>query len=114
RIQNALDSERRRLEQERTQAASDRQQTQGLMQDLQRRMDGLSGKGDAADLPIGLGLDGHDGGPLTDGGMRWIEPADARPDPKGGSSSLRLPAFPSSFGPASAEAVSDSTAQAVG
>lgn len=61
RIQNALDSERRRLEQERTQAASDRQQTQGLMQDLQRRLDGLSGKGDAADLPIGLGLDGHDG-----------------------------------------------------
>lgn len=120
RIQNALDSERRRLEQERTQAASDRQQTQGLMQELQRRLDGLSGKGDAADLPIGLGLDGHDGGPLTDGGMRWIEPADARPDPKGGSSSLRLPAFPSSFGPASpelsaaAEAVGDRTAQAVG
>ncbi|HBP0596750.1 TPA: TIGR03752 family integrating conjugative element protein [Pseudomonas aeruginosa] len=120
RIQNAFDSERRRLEQERTQAASDRQQTQGLMQDLQRRLDGLSGKGDVADLPIGLGLDGHDGGPLKDGGMRWIEPDDARPDPKGGSSSLRLPAFPSSFGPASpelsaaAEAVSDRTAQAVG
>ena len=119
RIQNALDSERRRLEQERTQAASDRQQTQGLMQELQRRLDGLSGKGDVADLPIGLGLDGHDGGPLKDGGMRWIEPDDARPDPKGGSSSPRLPAFPSSFGPASpelsavAEAVSDRTAQAV-
>src|SRR5690606_3927497 len=120
RIQNALDSERRRLEQERTQAASDRQQTQGLMQELQRRLDGLSGKGDVADLPIGLGLDGHDDGPLKDGGMRWIEPDDARPDPKNGSAGgLRLPAFPSSFGPASpgltaaAEAVSDRTAQAV-
>ena len=94
RIQNALDSERRRLKQERTQAASDRQQTQGLMQELQRR------------------LDGHDGGPLKDSGMRWIEPDDARPDPKGGSSSLRLPSLPASFGPASPEL--SAAAEAIG
>jgi integrating conjugative element protein (TIGR03752 family) len=55
RIQSALDGERGRLQQDREQVASDRQQTQGLLQDLQRRLDGLSGKGGQADLPVGLG-----------------------------------------------------------
>jgi hypothetical protein len=41
--------------------AGDRQQTQGLLQDLQRRLDGLSGKGGQADLPVGLGLEDGDG-----------------------------------------------------
>ena len=45
RIQSALDGERGRLQQDREQLAGDRQQTQGLLQDLQRRLDGLSGKG---------------------------------------------------------------------
>jgi integrating conjugative element protein (TIGR03752 family) len=44
RIQSALDGERGRLQQDREQAASDRQQTQGLLQNLQRRLDSLSGK----------------------------------------------------------------------
>jgi integrating conjugative element protein (TIGR03752 family) len=61
RIQSALDGERNRLQQERDQVASDRQQTQGLLQDLQRRLDGLSGKGGQADLPVGLGLEDGDG-----------------------------------------------------
>ncbi|WBL65775.1 TIGR03752 family integrating conjugative element protein [Thauera sp. WB-2] len=100
RIQSALDSERRRLEQERSQAANDRQQTQGLMQELQRRLDGLSAKGDASDLPIGLGLGEDDGLRFGKDDIRWIEPDDARHDSKGGASGTLLPSFPSSFGPA--------------
>ena len=61
RIQTALDGERGRLQQDREQVASDRQQTQGLLQDLQRRLDSLSGKGGQADLPVGLGLEDGDG-----------------------------------------------------
>lgn len=61
RIQSALDGERGRLQQDREQLSSDRQQTQGLLQDLQRRLDGLSGKGGQADLPVGLGLEEGDG-----------------------------------------------------
>ncbi len=41
RIQAALDGERNRLQQDRDQVASDRQQTQGLLQDLQKRLDTL-------------------------------------------------------------------------
>ena len=100
RIQSALDGERRRLEQERSQAASDRQQTQGLMQELQRRLDGLSAKGDASDLPIGLGLGEDDGLRFGKDDIRWIEPDDAQHDSKGGASGTLLPSFPSSFGPA--------------
>ncbi|MFV0662378.1 TIGR03752 family integrating conjugative element protein [Denitromonas sp.] len=120
RIQSALDSERRRLEQERSQAASDRQQTQGLMQELQRRLDGLSSKGDAPDLPIGLGLEDGDGRQFGDGGVRWVEPDDARTDAKGGASGNLLPSFPTRFGSASpelsaaADAVTGQAARAVG
>ena len=52
RIQPAWDGERSRLQQDREQVANDRQQTQGLLQDLQRRLDSLSGKGGQADLPV--------------------------------------------------------------
>ena len=44
-----------------TRRANDRQQTQGLLQDLQRRLDSLSGKAGQADLPVGLGLEDGDG-----------------------------------------------------
>ncbi|MDD3652286.1 TIGR03752 family integrating conjugative element protein [Immundisolibacter sp.] len=120
RIQGALDSERRRLEQERSQAASDRLQTQGLMQELQRRLDGISGKGVASDLPIGLGLVDGNGRQFGDGGVRWVEPDDARTDAKGGASGNLLPSFPTSFGSASpelsaaADAVTGQAARAVG
>ena len=119
RIQNALDNERRRLEQERSRAASDRQQTQGLMQELQRRLDGLSGKGDASDLPIGLGLGEDDSLRFGEGDIRWVEPDDARHDNKRGASGT-LPSFPSSFGPAesappkAAVAAGDKAARAAG
>ncbi|ERY96101.1 MULTISPECIES: TIGR03752 family integrating conjugative element protein [Pseudomonadota] len=100
RIQSAINGERSRLQEERDQVASDRQQTQGLLQDLQKRLDGLTGKGTQADLPVGLGLEDGDGKNFSagSGGMRWIEPEDAKPDTK--NSSSKEPSFPTSFGPA--------------
>ena len=103
RIQSALDGERSRLQEERDQVASDRQQTQGLLQDVQKRLDGLTGKNGQADLPVGLGLQDGDGKSFAGGpGTHWIEPDDARPDTKNGSASAgKGPDFPTSFGPAS-------------
>ena len=107
RIQSALEGERGRLQQDREQLAGDRQQTQGLLQDLQRRLDGLSGKGGQADLPVGLGLEDGDGkgfGSTQGGaarstsGTRWVEPDDAKPSVKNGSGGGLN--FPTSFGPA--------------
>ena len=130
RIQTALDGERGRLQQEREQVASDRQQTQGLLQDLQRRLDGLTGKGSQADLPVGLGLEEGDGknfgGSQNSGarssGMRWVEPDDAKLSKNGGANSG--PNFPTGFGPAQktlsdtagsvASTVSDAGSRAVG
>lgn len=126
RVQSALDGERSRLQQDREQVAGDRQQTQGMLQDLQRRLDGLSGKGRAqADLPVGLGLEDGDGkvfsgskGSVGSPGTRWIEPDDAKPTGKNGST---VPLnFPTSFGPAqktlsnSAEGVADAGSRTVG
>uniref|UniRef100_UPI001068FBA5 TIGR03752 family integrating conjugative element protein n=2 Tax=Pseudomonadota TaxID=1224 RepID=UPI001068FBA5 len=119
RIQSALEGERNRLEQERNQVASDRQQTQGLLQDLQRQLDGLSGKGGASDLPVGLGLEEGDGQRFDRGvgGTQWVEPDDAKVDAKNGS---KEPSFPLSFGPAqkslsaAVESVADVGSRAVG
>ena len=119
RIQSALEGERHRLEQERTQVASDRQQTQGLLQDLQRQLDGLAGKGDPSDLPVGLGLEEGDGQRLDRGtsGTQWVEPDDAKVDARNDS---KAPSFPQSFGPAqqslsaAVESVADVGSRAVG
>lgn len=119
RIQSALEGERNRLEQERNQVASDRQQTQGLLQDLQRQLDGLSGKGGPSDLPVGLGLEEGDGKRFNRGvgGTQWVEPDDAKVDAKNGS---KEPSFPLSFGPAqkslsaAVESVADVGSRAVG
>lgn len=100
RIQTALEGERSRLQQERDQTASDKQQMQGLMQDLQQRLDSFSGKGSQADLPIGLGLEEGDGkgfGSVSGNGTHWIEPGDAKADARNSS---KEPSFPMSFGPA--------------
>lgn len=101
RVQGAIDGERGRLQEERDQVASDRQQTQGLMQDLQKRLDGLTGKGGQADLPVGLGLQDGDGKNFGAGasGTRWVEPDDTRPNAKNSNSSGKGPSFPTSFGP---------------
>lgn len=128
RIQSALDGEKTRLQQDREQVASDRQQTQGLLSDLQKRLDSLSGKGGQADLPIGLGLEDGDGksfggargtGSATIGGTRWVEPEDAKPQAKNGSGIGNLN-FPTSFAPAqktlssAADTVADAGGRAVG
>ena len=99
--------------------ASDRQQTQGLLQDLQRQLDGLSGKGGRSDLPVGLGLEEGDGQRFNRGvgGTQWVEPDDAKVDAKNAS---KEPSFPLSFGPAqkslsaAVESVADVGSRAVG
>ncbi|SUD31436.1 integrating conjugative element protein [Pseudomonas fluorescens] len=120
RIQGTLDGERSRLQQERDQVSSDRQHTQGLLQDLQRRLDGLAGKGSHADLPVGLGLEDGDGKNFGgSSGTQWIEPDDAKTDTKNVGAS-QGPGFPTRFGPAqktlstAVDSVSDTGSRAVG
>ncbi|QVX40743.1 TIGR03752 family integrating conjugative element protein (plasmid) [Ralstonia solanacearum] len=112
RIQTALDGERGHLQQDRDQVASDRQQTQGLLQDLQKRLDGLTGKGNQTDLPVGLGLENGDGKNFGAGGgdTRWVEPDDTKPSQKNDASG-KGPNFPTSFGPAQ-KALSNAAATA--
>ncbi|MCW3662507.1 TIGR03752 family integrating conjugative element protein [Pseudomonas aeruginosa] len=101
RINSALESERSNLRRDQQQAASERQQTEGLLADLQRRLDGIGGRGGHADLPVGLGLrDGDEAG--MEGGMRWVEPDDAKPAEgrNGGRGTSSAMNFPTSFGPA--------------
>lgn len=110
RIQTALDTERAQLRQDRDQVARERQQAQGLLQDLQRQLEGLSGAEGHEDLPIGLGLEPGDGQGFGDG-MRWIEPDDARPeDPRSGNRSGFT--FPNTFGPA--QGTIDSASETLG
>lgn len=78
RIESALGEERNRLQQERAEIASDKEHTQGLLQELQRRLDGLGHKPGQADLPVGLGLEDGDGAAPAD--VRWVEPEDAPAD----------------------------------
>lgn len=100
RIQSALETERNQLKTDREQIAGERQQTQGLLQDLQRQFDGLRGKRDDADLPVGLGLEPGDDAGLGGTGVRWVEPDDARSDGKGRTSDKSGNfSFPNSFGP---------------
>jgi len=98
RIQSALESERNQLQQDRQQVNSERQQTQGLLQQLQQRLDGI-GKDNAADLPVGLGLEPGTG--LAGDTLRWVEPEDRRDDGKQRSSGNTASfSFPTSFAPA--------------
>lgn len=121
RIQSALDTEHTRLQQDRDQVANEKQQTQGLLADLQRKLEGLSSKGlqsDSPDLPVGLGLDDEPGKTAGSSqgeghgnanasifkskfGLRWTEPDDARDDGKSGPGSTgKNFSFPTSFGAA--------------
>ena len=110
RINSALDSERTNLRRDQEQAASARQQTEGLLADLQRRLDSIGGRGGGhADLPVGLGLrDGDEAG--MEGGMRWVEPDDAKQSDGRGRSNGGI-SFPTSFG--SAQSTLETTAQTV-
>src|SRR5690606_36070648 len=92
------------------QAASARQQTEGLLADLQQRLDSIGGRGGGhADLPVGLGLrDGDEAG--MEGSMRWVEPDDAKQSDGRGRSNGGIN-FPTSFG--SAQSTLETTAHTV-
>ena len=110
RISSALESERSNLRRDQQQAASARQQTEGLLADLQQRLDSIGGRGGGhADLPVGLGLrDGDEAG--MEGSMRWVEPDDAKQSDGRGRSNGGIN-FPTSFG--SAQSTLETTAQTV-
>ncbi|MBN3848532.1 TIGR03752 family integrating conjugative element protein [Paraburkholderia sp. Ac-20342] len=102
RIQGALETERRRLQEDRAALEGEKSQTASVLQDLQRRMDSLGSAGsNPSDLPVGLGLDTSDGKSFIDG-MRWVEPDDARPaeGSAGRGAAGKSLSFPTSFGPA--------------
>ncbi|VFR42549.1 putative exported protein [plant metagenome] len=98
RINNALEAERSNLLRDQQQLASERQQTEGLLADLQHRLESIGGGGHT-DLPVGLGLRDGDGEDLSsEDAIRWVEPDDARQsDGRSGSGGV---SFPTSFGPA--------------
>src|SRR3546814_14261108 len=83
------------LQRDQAKIANERQQTEGLLQDLQRRLESLGN----TDLPVGLGLrEGDADGLGADAGIRWVEPDDAQQDDgRNRSSSL---SFQTRFGPA--------------
>lgn len=98
RINTALESERANLRRDQEQFSSERQQTEGLLADLQRRLDSIGSSGHA-DLPVGLGLrDGDAEGFGNEATIRWVEPDDARQTAGRNSNTAR--SFPTSFGPA--------------
>jgi integrating conjugative element protein (TIGR03752 family) len=119
RINSALEAERSNLRRDQQQAARERQQTEGLLADLQRRLESIGGRGGGhADLPVGLGLrDGDETG--MEGAVRWVEPDDVKKAEGRGSSSGAM-SFPTSFGPAqrtletTAETVANAGARAAG
>ncbi len=99
RIQEALEKERNRWHEERASADSGQQDTHGLLQDLQHRLDSLGQKENDLDLPVGLGLQEGDGKGFGSN-TRWIEPDDAKPKDNTGSSQESGFSFPTRFGPA--------------
>jgi len=102
RIQGAFDAERLRLQEEREVLKSEKSQTTGLLQDMQQRLDGLTGGSTGqADIPVGLDLENSDGKSFS-GGMRWVEPDDAHPveGAAGRGAGSKASSFPTSFGPA--------------
>ncbi|WP_285374229.1 TIGR03752 family integrating conjugative element protein [Pseudomonas sp. lyk4-TYG-107] len=97
RIHFALEQERQRSLAERGESDSS-VENQGLLQELQRRLDGLSQQGFNSDLPVGFGLqEGED--QSMDNGMRWIEPEDGKTKDPSVSTKPAM-SFPTRFGPA--------------
>jgi integrating conjugative element protein (TIGR03752 family) len=102
RISTALETERANLRRDQERLASDRQQAEGLLEDIQRRLESIGSRGEHADLPVGLGLREGDaeGMPGTGiAGMRWVEPDDARASDARSGAGAQL-SFPTRFGPA--------------
>lgn len=104
RIQAALASERERARQDHEASLSERERTQSLLQDLQRRLEGLSDKGQHGDLPVGLGLEDRDGESADGTQLRWIEPQGRSPSGTKRTPEATLspnaPDLPIGFGPA--------------
>lgn len=73
RIESALSAERERLRQERVRNDSEQQQTASMLEQLQRRLEGVSNR---VELPVGLGLEPS--GQAGDA-LQWTEPLDIRP-----------------------------------
>ncbi|KHN52887.1 conjugal transfer protein [Dickeya fangzhongdai] len=97
RISTALESERANLRRDQERISSERQQTESLLTDLQRRLDSMGGN--HTDLPVGLGLRDNESGPPHDEfTLRWIEPNDV---PQTNGKSV-ISGFPTRFGPAQA------------
>jgi len=113
RVQQALDTERDRLREERSTIAGDQQQTQGLLNELQRRLDSMGQPGGNVELPIGLGLQDSDGEAFKRDEVRWIEPDGRKPDetgkPGSGGFGFSLPKLQDT-----AEALTASGAKAIG
>ena len=112
RIQQALEQERQRAQEER-QESDATTETHGLLQDLQHRLDSLSQRDADVDIPVGFGLEQGDGQRFGNG-VRWIEPDDAKPKDSSGSNEQSV-SFPARFGPAqkTLEGVSDSSTSTV-
>lgn len=117
RIQNTLAAERDGLQAAREQAAHQQEQTQGLLQDLERRLNSLATQSGHADLPVGLGLGEDDAREWASGRVQWVEPEDQLRDGQPArrkASSTESPAddaqFPTSFAPASDSRESAGTA----
>ncbi|EXL06501.1 conjugal transfer protein [Brucella anthropi] len=88
RIETALSNERNQIRQDREQVAGERRQTQGLLQDLQRRIEGLA----STELPVATGTESVD-----NAGTIWTEPDDAHRERRSGVSGDVF-SFPTSFG----------------
>ncbi|MDR6609058.1 TIGR03752 family integrating conjugative element protein [Pseudomonas synxantha] len=99
RIQDALETERHRLQEERATTDNGQLETHGLLQELQQRLDSLSQRENDLDLPVGLGLQEGDGKGFGNR-TRWIEPDDAKPNANTVSSQENGFSFPTQFGPA--------------
>ncbi|VVM53626.1 TIGR03752 family integrating conjugative element protein [Pseudomonas fluorescens] len=97
RIQQALEQERLRVQEDR-QASDSTTETQGLLQDIQHRLDSLSQRDNVIDIPVGFGLEQGDGQGFRNG-VRWIEPEDAKPKDPSASNAQDM-SFPARFGPA--------------
>nr|WP_067297535.1 TIGR03752 family integrating conjugative element protein [Marinobacterium profundum] len=112
RISTALASERANLQQEQNRVAGERQQTEGLLQELQRQLADLSDTGGHTELPVGLGLREGDGDGFSTG-LQWVEPDDALPaDSRNGASDSV--SFPNRFGPALRPEETTSTSLTIG
>lgn len=100
RIQTAWEQERTRLQQDRESVANEQQHTQGLLQDLQSKLNNLGRENASVDLPIGYGLRLDEDADPAGAALRWIEPNDSSPVGSTVDASREALSFPTQFGTA--------------